>query len=109
MQNSVVITLPHRLGAEEAKRRITERIELLRQDFISKIAYSETRWNGDTADLRLVFLGQSVTGQIFVTDESLRIEVQLPWLLAALAGKIQGILQSNANEALRIGHNPPKA
>jgi len=31
MSNSIVITVPHRLGAKEAKRRIAEQIELLRR------------------------------------------------------------------------------
>jgi hypothetical protein len=50
-----------------------------------------------------------VTGTILVVKDSVRIEVQLPWLLAALTGKIQGVLQSNAEDTLRIGHSPPKA
>jgi hypothetical protein len=37
MSNSIVITLPHRLGAEEAKRRIAGGIELLRRDYIDKL------------------------------------------------------------------------
>ena len=109
MSNSIVVTIPHRLGAEEAKRRISERIELLRQDYINKIGYSEANWNGDTADLRIVFLGQTVTGKICVTADSLRIEVQLPWFLAALSDRIRGFLQTNAEESLRIGYTPPKA
>jgi Putative polyhydroxyalkanoic acid system protein (PHA_gran_rgn) len=108
MSNAIVITLPHSLGAEEAKRRIAERIELLRRDYIDKLAYSEVSWNGDTADLRVVALGQTVTAKIFVMSDSLRIEVQLPWILAALTNKIQGALKSNAEESLRIGYTPPK-
>jgi hypothetical protein len=46
MSNSIVITLPHRFGAEEAKRRIAGGIELLRRDYIDKLAYSEVNWNG---------------------------------------------------------------
>jgi hypothetical protein len=107
MLNSIVITVPHALGAEEAKKRITERMQLLRQDYISKIAASEVSWNGNAADLRVVFLGQAVSGKIFVMADLVRIEVQLPWLLSALGGKLQSILQNNASEALRIG--PPKA
>jgi hypothetical protein len=34
--------------------------------------------------------------------------VQFLWILAALTGKIQGVLKSNAEESLRIGHFPPK-
>jgi Putative polyhydroxyalkanoic acid system protein (PHA_gran_rgn) len=109
MSNSIVITVPHRLGAKEAKRRIAEQIELLRRNYIDKLAYSEANWNGDTANLRVVAFGQTATAQVYVLDDALRIEVQLPWILAALTGKIQGILKSNAEESLRIGHTPPKA
>jgi hypothetical protein len=108
MSNSIVITVPHRLGAEEAKRRIADRIELLRRDYIDKLAYSEANWNGNQGDLRVVAFGQTATGHLDIMDESLRIEVQLPWILAALTSKIQGILKTNAEESLRIGHSPPK-
>jgi hypothetical protein len=109
MSNSIVITVPHRLGAKEAKRRIVEQIELLRRNYIDKLAYSEVNWNGDTANLRVVAFGQTAIAQVYVLDDALRIEVQLPWILTALTGKIQGTLKSNAEESLRIGHSPPKA
>jgi hypothetical protein len=109
MSNAIVITLPHNLGAQEAKRRIAERMEHLRRDYLDKLAYSEVNWKDDTADVRVVAFGQTVTARIFVTNDSLRIEVQLPWILAVLTGKIQGVLTSNAEESLRIGHTPPKA
>jgi hypothetical protein len=108
MSNSIVITVPHRLGVEEAKRRIAEQLEHLRRDYIDKLAYSEVNWDADTADLRVVALGQTVTGKICVMSDSLRIEVQLPWILAALTDKIQGVLKSKAEESLRIGYTPPK-
>jgi hypothetical protein len=108
MSNSIVITVPHNLGAEEAKKRIAERIDHLRRDYIDKLAYSEINWSGDTADLRVVAFGQTATGKIDVMRDALRIEVLLPWILAALTGKIQGVLKSNAEESLRIGHTPPK-
>ncbi|MGH6795001.1 MAG: polyhydroxyalkanoic acid system family protein [Methylocella sp.] len=108
MSNSIVITLPHRLGSEEAKRRIAGGIELLRRDYLDKLAYSEANWNGDTANLRVVAFGQAVTAQVYVMNDSVRVEVQLPWILAALTGKIQGVLKNSAEESLRIGHTPPK-
>ena len=80
MSNSIVITLPHRLGAEEAKRRIAGGIELLRRNYLDKLAYSEANWNGDTANLRVVAFGQTATAQVYVMNDALRIEVQLPWI-----------------------------
>jgi hypothetical protein len=41
-------------------------------------------------------------------SDALRIEVQLPWILAALTGKIQGVLKTKAEESLRIAYTPPK-
>jgi Putative polyhydroxyalkanoic acid system protein (PHA_gran_rgn) len=101
MSNSIVVNVPHNLGAEEAKRRIVEELEHLRRDYIDKVAYSEASWNGDTADLRVVAFGQTATGKISVMSDSLRLEVQLPWILAALTGKIRGVLKSNAEESHR--------
>jgi hypothetical protein len=107
MSTSIVITLPHRLGAEEAKRRIAGGIELLRRDYIDKLAYSEVNWNGDTANLRVVAFGQTATAQLYVMSDAVRIEVQLPWILAALTSKIQGVLKTKAEESLRIVYTPP--
>jgi hypothetical protein len=33
----------------------------------------------------------------------LRVDVQLPWVLAAISGKIQEFVTRNANDVLRIG------
>ncbi len=109
MPNAIVITVPHRLGAAEAKKRVAERMEILRRDYIDKFAHTDAVWNGDTADVRVVALGQTVTGKITVMSEALQIEVNLPWFFAALTGPIQRVLKKNAEESLRIGHSPPKA
>ncbi|WP_026607367.1 polyhydroxyalkanoic acid system family protein [Methylocapsa acidiphila] len=106
MSKSIVVTVPHDLGLEKAKKRVSERIELLRRDYIDKLAYSEVAWTGDKADVRVVAFGQTVTAQLDVKPDSLRIEVQLPWVFALLADKIQGTLKSNAQDTLQIGHTP---
>ncbi len=108
MPQSIVVTVPHNLGAETAKKRIAERIEALRSAYVDKLARSEVNWTGDRADLRIEALGQSMTAQIDVLPDSVRIEAQLPWLLAALGDKAKGFLTSNAKESLKIGYTPPK-
>ncbi len=107
MSKAIVVTVPHNLGAEAAKKRIAESIERLRRDYVDKIAHSEVAWTGDRADLRVSTFGQTTTAQIDVSNDALRIEVQLPWILAALSGKIQDALTTNAKDSLKIG--PPKA
>jgi hypothetical protein len=60
-------------------------------------------WAGDVATVHVRALGQAASAQITVLKDLLRIDVQLPWLLAALAGKVQQVIARNANDALRIG------
>lgn len=108
MSKSIIIIVPHALGREAAKKRISERIDVLRTAYIDKLGYSEIDWAGDQANLRVVAFSQTVTAQIDVMPDSLRIEAQLPWLLASLASKIQGVLTANATDSLKIGYTPPK-
>jgi hypothetical protein len=109
MSQSIVITVPHNLGADAARKRIAERIEQLRTTYVDKLAHSEISWTGNKADMRVVALGQTMTAQVDVLDDSVRIEAQLPWLLAALGKKAKGFLTSNAKESLQIGYTPPKS
>ena len=41
MSKTIVITVPHNLGAEAARKRIADAIEKLRRDYVDKIAHSE--------------------------------------------------------------------
>ena len=106
MTKSIVVTVPHNLGLAEAKKRVNERIELLRSTYVDKLAHSEMNWEGDTANLRVVALGQTATGRVDVTGDAMRIEVELPWMLAMLSGKVEGLLNANVRETLQIGHMP---
>lgn len=108
MASTITITAPHSLGVEEARKRVAERLAKLQRDYVSKVAHSEIAWEGDVADVRVVALGYQASARITVLADMLRIEVQLPWMLAALAGKVRELVARNADEALRIGHTPPK-
>jgi hypothetical protein len=109
MSQSIVITVPHNLGADAAKKRIAERIEVLRTAYVDKLAHSEISWTGNKADMRVIALGQTMTAQLDVMQDSVRIEAQLPWLLAALGNKAKGFLTRHAKESLQIGYTPPKS
>jgi hypothetical protein len=103
MPKSISITLPHDLGVAEAKRRIQQQMDRLCAEYVDKIGHSRVSWTGDEAKFDVSALGQNSSGSIAVFPDSLKIDVQLPWVLAALSSKVQGFLNSNASEALRIG------
>ncbi|QGM98190.1 polyhydroxyalkanoic acid system family protein [Methylocystis parvus] len=103
MSNKITVTVPHNLGVETARKRLAERIEALQREYVDKVAQSEVIWSGDVATVRVAALGQTATAQMTVLPELVRIEVQLPWLLAKLSGALQGFISHNANDVLRIG------
>lgn len=109
MSKPIVVIVPHNLGAQAAKKRIAEGVERLRRNYVEKLAHSEISWTGDKADLKVVALSQTVTAQLDVQNDLVRIEVQLPWFLAALSDKLQNVLSNSAKESLQIEHTKPKS
>jgi hypothetical protein len=108
MDKSIVVTVPHDLGADAAKDRVAKGIERLRTDYLDKIARSEVSWSGNKADVRVSALGQTLTAQLDVQNDSLRIEVRLLGILSSLLNKTQDRLIDSVKSSLRIERAPPK-
>lgn len=103
MSRTISMTFPHDLTVPEVKKRVTERFDLLKSEYIDKIGHAELAWVGDVAHLQARALGQSASASITVEPITVKVEIELPWLLAAMASKIEGVLQKNAQDTLRIG------
>jgi Putative polyhydroxyalkanoic acid system protein (PHA_gran_rgn) len=96
MPEPVVITIPHRLGREEAARRLRKGFAELPTNVTPLFRINEQRWSGDRFDFSASAFAQRITGSIDVADDSVRVEVMLPTLLARLASRIPGVLQREA-------------
>ena len=103
MSRSIVMSFPHDFSVPDAKKRITERFDLMKAQYIDKVGQAELVWVGDVAHLKASAIGQTATAEIAVEPATVRCEIHLPWLLAAMANKIQGVLQKNAKETLLLG------
>ena len=93
MPKPVVVSVPHRLGKEEAVRRLKSGLERTRSGFGSQITMVAETWSGDRLDLRIAIFGHATDGTIDVAEDHIRIEVQLPWLLGMLAEKAKALVQ----------------
>lgn len=93
MSKPLTVTIPHKLGRDEAKRRVAEGVGQARS-YLGAIASSmDDHWTGDRVDFRVVAVAQTVTGFIDVQDDCVNVEVQLPWALGMLANKVKDRLQ----------------
>jgi hypothetical protein len=93
MPQPLVVTIPHRLGKQEAARRLRGGLDAARSRYSHLLQVQEETWAGDSLTLRVSALGQSANGVIDVAEDHLRLEVQLPWLLARLGETIKGAVR----------------
>jgi Putative polyhydroxyalkanoic acid system protein (PHA_gran_rgn) len=93
MPRPVVVTIPHRLGKQEAVRRLKDGFSNVRSNFGEGLVVVKDEWAGDHLDFRASLLGQTTTGTVDVDEDHVRLEVQLPWVLALLADKAKALVQ----------------
>ena len=88
MSAPLTASVPHRLGKDEALRRLKTGLERARGQFGALLTIEQEEWAGDTLNFRMQALGQTASGTITVLEESVQITVVLPTLLAWAAQRI---------------------
>ena len=92
MSEPLVVIIPHRLGKDEALRRIKDGLGRARAEFGWLLSLEEEVWSGDRLIFRVTALGQHASGIIDVYEAGVRLEVTLPWLLARFAHAAQRVI-----------------
>ncbi len=88
MSEPLIVSIPHRLGREEAVRRLKGGLDRAAAS-VPVLKVDEERWEGDQMFFRVRALGQAASGQINVAEDHVRLEVTLPWLLQRFAEMAQ--------------------
>ena len=96
MSDRVSVVVGHRLGKDEAVRRLKEGFARSKGHLGELIAVEQETWEGDTLRFQMRALGQSAAGSIEVLEDALRIDVSLPWLLAKAAKRLLPMLRTQA-------------
>ncbi len=96
MAAPLVVSIPHRLGRDEATRRLKTGLTRAASS-IPVLKVDEERWEGDRMMFRVRALGQAASGHIDVADDHVRLEVTLPWLLQRFAEVAQIAIRNRGN------------
>jgi Putative polyhydroxyalkanoic acid system protein (PHA_gran_rgn) len=99
MSAPLVVSIPHRLGREEAMRRLKGGLSRAAAS-VPVLAVDEERWDGEKMFFRVRALGQAASGQIAVAEDHVRLEVTLPWLLQRFAEMAQRIIRDRGTVLL---------
>ncbi len=93
MSAPLVVSIPHRLGKEEAVRRLKTGLTRAATS-VPVLKVDEERWDGDQMVFRVRALGQAASGRIDVGEADVRVEVVLPWLLQRFAEMAQTAIRN---------------
>jgi hypothetical protein len=80
----LVVHIPHQLGKKEAIRRL-QRGFAHASAAAPVLTIAEETWSEDHLVFRLGAFGQTASGEAHVSDEDVRVEITLPWLLQRFA------------------------
>ena len=101
MSKPLTVVIPHALGAEEAKRRLSEGLGNLGKDLPGGLADMHQTWDGDRMNFSADVMGQNISGLIHVLADKVHLELNLPGLLGMLAGKIKGKIEDRGRLLLK--------
>ena len=95
----LVVSIPHRLGREEACRRLKTGLTRAAAS-MPVLKVDEEKWDGDRMIFRVRALGQAAAGHVDVGDDHVRVEVTLPWLLQRFAEVAQATIKNRGRVLL---------
>jgi hypothetical protein len=103
MSQPIDVDLPHKLGKDEAKRRIANNIHKL-QEQLPGGGQASSRWEGDTLKLSVAAMGDAINADLTVRDSVVHCHFELPGLLGMFAQPIAAMLKVKGGDLLLEDH-----
>jgi hypothetical protein len=96
MAAPLIVSIPHRLGREEATRRLKAGLTRAAAS-VPMLSVDEERWENDRMIFRVRAMGQAASGHVDVADDHVRVEVTLPLLLQRFAEMAQSAIRNRGS------------
>ena len=101
MSQPMIIDIPHKLGREEAKRRLKSRTGELASFIPGGAADVRSAWPSDNRmTLSVDAMGQSVNTVLDVEETYIKLQLQLPAMLGFMAGTIESAIRKGGAKLL---------
>ena len=100
MERPIDVDIPHKLGRDEAHRRIANNIHKLRDHIPGGASHIDSNWSGDRLNLTIHAMGQAAEAQIDVEETKVHCRIQLPGMLALFAAPIEAMLKAKGGDLL---------
>jgi len=97
---SVKLSVPHRLGQEEASARLKRFFVRLKNRYQNQLSDLEEKWSGHDLDFGFKTYGFHVSGRMSVEPEEVRFDGQIPLAAMMFKGKIEQTVRDELNKLL---------
>ena len=96
MTKPLVVSIPHKLGRDEAMRRLKTGLAKAATS-MPILSVDEERWEDNRMIFRVRAMGQAAAGHVDVAEDHVQVEVVLPWLLQRFAEAAQAAIRSKGH------------
>ena len=93
---SIKLSVPHKLGVDEAKRRISKLMTETQKQFSGVATDVTETWNGTNASIGFKAMGMPVSGSLAVQATEVQVEIDLPFAALPFKGQVERELSSRA-------------
>ena len=90
----------HSLGKEKAKQRLESFLDRAAQVYKDQVSELRGEWSGDTLNFHMTTYGFTISGDLAVEEESVKMQGQLPFAAVAFRGKIEKSFAKELQRAL---------
>ena len=94
------IEIPYECTKEEAKARIRNMLQNLKEKFADRINNVQESWLEDKGTFSLAMGPFSTSGSIAVTEDVVEIDLSIPFIAGLYKNQIRSVIESQAKEAL---------
>jgi hypothetical protein len=96
----MTIQVEHTLPKPDARHRIEELIERLREEYKHELQHLVVDWTDDTAHIKLQIRGYSSAGTLQIKDGVVDLDFYVPFLLQVFGKKIKSVIHDRVQESL---------
>jgi len=93
-------TQAHKLGRAEAKNRLSQLVETLKEDFKNLLSDADEKWIGDLAEFTFKIYGATVKGKVKVNEDKADLEINYPLTMAPFKGMVEKEIRKKAEDLL---------
>jgi len=94
------MTADHRLGKEEAERRLKDKLRVLLDKYGYHASGLEQAWTDGTLSFRFSTRGMHVNGTMQIGDRDVRLSADVPFTVVIFRKRIEGRIRSELGELL---------